>query len=96
MAQIFDAYRLRSLGGRNASIAEALRTTGHARAVPTGTGDCAAPRLIAEAGRLGLTEVSLSEVWWAPGEGRHGRAVGPCAERCQPLMGFLLCPAPAP
>ncbi|MBT9555078.1 MAG: hypothetical protein IV100_03565 [Myxococcales bacterium] len=94
MAQIFDAYHLMSLGGRNASIAEALRTTGHGRAVPTGTGDCAAPRLIAEAGRLGLTQVSLSEVWWAPSEGRHGRPVGPCAERCQPILGFLLCPAP--
>ena len=96
MTQIFEAYRLRSLGGRVASIKDALSSTGYERAVPTGTGDCAAPRLVAEAGRLGLARVSLSEVWWAPGDDRHGRPVGPCADRCQPLMGFLLCPAGGP
>lgn len=59
---------------------------------PTGTGDCAAPKLLFQAARLGLTPVSMAEFWWGPA--RPGRQPGhfyaACSERCQPLIGPLL------
>ncbi len=59
---------------------------------PTGTGDCCAPKLLFQAGRLGLQPVAMAEFWWGPaGSGRQpGQFYAACAERCQPLIGPLL------
>ncbi|MBK9036252.1 MAG: RluA family pseudouridine synthase [Myxococcales bacterium] len=70
---------------------------------PGGAGDCAAPKLIAHAHRLGLTPVALAELWWGPP--RDGRFAGgfypACRGKCGPLVpvlldGVLVEPAPEP
>ena len=59
---------------------------------PLGAGDCCAPKLLCWAARLGLTPVGLAEVWWGPACGAHlpGQRYAPCAERCAPLLPWLL------
>ena len=61
--------------------------------IPTGTGDCCAPKLLAWAARHDLRPLALAEVWWGP-ESLQNKAVGefypPCVERCEALMGPLL------
>ena len=82
---------------------------------PGGIGDCAAPKLLMAAHRLGLTPMAMAEIWFeAPGRREalatsrmlggssrlrakrraarpHGSFHPACSERCEPIMGFLLC-----
>ncbi|HEY9889508.1 MAG TPA: pseudouridine synthase, partial [Candidatus Obscuribacterales bacterium] len=85
--QLHAAYALTNFAGQTASL-ETLWPTG----LPTGTGDCAAPKLLHYAATHGLTPVALAEFWWGPAsrERQPGAFYGACAERCQPIMGFLL------
>jgi tRNA pseudouridine32 synthase/23S rRNA pseudouridine746 synthase len=62
--------------------------------MPTGTGDCCAPRLLHYAATHGLKPLAMAEFWWGSSLMNHDKIQGEfyaaCAERCQPLMGFLL------
>lgn len=60
--------------------------------IPTGTGECCAPKLLHYAALHHLQPLALAEFWWGlPSRDRvAGEFYGACAERCQPLMGFLL------
>jgi tRNA pseudouridine32 synthase/23S rRNA pseudouridine746 synthase len=61
--------------------------------VPTGTGDCCAPKLLAWAARNGFEPLALAEFWWGPtsvGGKQSGQFYPACQERCQPLLGPLL------
>jgi tRNA pseudouridine32 synthase/23S rRNA pseudouridine746 synthase len=64
------------------------------RFLPTGTGDCCAPKLLHYAATHHLKPLAMAEFWWgAPspnGDKIQGEFYGACIERCQPLMGFLL------
>lgn len=85
------AVRLVSRGG----VARALpEIVGH-DAVPSGTGDCALPKLLDAANQRGVAVVGVAEAWWGPPHGarRHGALQAPCVERCAPLLGHLLCDA---
>ena len=67
--------------------------------IPTGTGDCCAPKLLAMAARHQIRPLALAELWWGP-ENAKGKASGhfypACEERCQPLLGPLLAAALRP
>lgn len=60
---------------------------------PTGTGDCCAPKLLHYANQNQLVPLALAEFWH--GESTENRTRGEfylsCKERCQPLLGPLLC-----
>lgn len=61
--------------------------------IPTGTGDCCAPKLLAWAARHELTPLAMAEVWWGPTRVKDktaGEFYPPCRERCEALMGPLL------
>lgn len=61
--------------------------------VPGGAGECAAPKMINEALRRGLTPVALAEFWWGPAQasGRvRGVYVPACKTKCGPLLPFML------
>lgn len=61
--------------------------------IPTGTGDCCAPKLLAWAARHDLTPLAMAEVWWGPtsvGDKAAGEFYPACQERCQALLGPLL------
>ena len=65
------------------------------KATRGGTGDCCAPKLLHAAQSEKLRPLAMAEVWFgAPIHGRvEGRAYDACQERCQPLLGFMLCGA---
>jgi tRNA pseudouridine32 synthase/23S rRNA pseudouridine746 synthase len=61
--------------------------------LPTGSGDCCAPKLLAWAARAGLRPLALAELWWGGGtvgDKRPGHFYPACQARCQPLLGPLL------
>lgn len=61
---------------------------------PGGAGDCAAPKLLAEAYRRGLRPLALAEVWFgAPprsGDRRAGSFYPACHGKCGPILTHML------
>jgi hypothetical protein len=93
MAAMIDHTHLRSAGGALLP----LRAVMGSRGIPSGTADCVVPKLLHHAHKQHITPTAIAEAWWGPPRGtrRHGALQAPCAPRCQPLLGHLLCPAPA-
>lgn len=89
-AQMHASYWLTNFAGESLPLQQ-LMPFG---SIPTGTGDCCAPKLLHYAATHGLKPLAMAEFWWgAPstnGDKVQGEFYGACAERCQPLMGFLL------
>ncbi len=89
-AQMHSAYVLTNFAGETRSLRQ-LITEG---SMPTGMGDCCAPKLLDYAAKHGFTPLAIAEFWWgrasADGYKIQGEFYGACVERCQPLMGFLL------
>ena len=63
--------------------------------IPSGTADCALPKLLHHANLSGRVPKACAEVWFGPplGERVHGTFAPPCAARCEPILGHLLCDA---
>ena len=65
--------------------------------MPTGTGDCCAPKLLNQAAIKQLTPISLVEFYFGR-ENRsetrkHGCCYPPCTDKCAPILGYMLCGA---
>jgi tRNA pseudouridine32 synthase / 23S rRNA pseudouridine746 synthase len=60
--------------------------------MPTGTGECCMPKLLHYAASHQLRPIAIAEFWWGADTSDHsqGEFYGPCAPRCQPLLGFML------
>ena len=88
--QMHSAYVLTNFAGETRSLRQ-LITEG---SMPTGMGDCCAPKLLHYAATNNLTPLAMAEFWWGSpspdGYRIQGEFYGACVERCQPLMGFLL------
>ncbi|PSB43611.1 RNA pseudouridine synthase [filamentous cyanobacterium Phorm 6] len=86
--QMHAAYTLVNFLGKSRSISSLMPTN----SIPTGTGDCCAPKLLHCAALHNLKPLAMAEFWWGPpsGDKVQGEFYGACADRCQPLMGFLL------
>ena len=92
MTDLHALYHLVNFRGECAGLKEFFLGT---RGIPTGTGDCCAPKLLNFAARNGLRPIGLSEFYWgrqnASGTRRHGDLSPPCMEKCIPILGFMLC-----
>ncbi len=84
--QLHAAYRLTNFAG------ETLALEAFQQGMPTGTGECCAPKLLHYAATHQLKPLAMAEFWWGPASQDKvaGEFYPACAERCQPLMGFLL------
>lgn len=85
--QMHQLYTLRNFAGKSQAIADLFP-----QGMPTGTGDCCAPKLLNYAAKHQLKCLALAEFWW--GKNTPDKTIGEfypaCAERCQPILGFLL------
>ncbi|AFY47039.1 23S RNA-specific pseudouridylate synthase [Nostoc sp. PCC 7524] len=86
-AQMHAAYSLMNFLGQSSSLQQLMPD-----GLPTGTGDCCAPKLLHYAATHKLKPLAMAEFWWGKShqDKVQGEFYGACAERCQPLMGFLL------
>ncbi|BAY39918.1 ribosomal large chain pseudouridine synthase A [Nostoc sp. NIES-2111] len=86
-AQMHAAYSLMNFLGQSVSLQQLMPS-----GLPTGTGDCCAPKLLHYAATHGLKPLAMAEFWWGSSsqDKIQDEFYGACAERCQPLMGFLL------
>lgn len=92
MKKIHTLYTLSNFRGENCSLSDAFYGR---HGIPTGTGDCCAPKLLHFAARKNLRPIGLSEFYFGKatrsGSHRHGIFTTPCAEKCSPILGYMLC-----
>lgn len=92
MQQIHEIYRLNNFRSQCRGLAEVVDSAAN---LPTGIGDCCAPKLLNYAALKGYTPVSIAEFYFGrsnlSGTRSHGRFYHPCSRKCAPLLGFLLC-----
>jgi tRNA pseudouridine32 synthase/23S rRNA pseudouridine746 synthase len=81
--QMRCTYSLTNFAGNSQSLDQLMP-----QGLPTGTGECCAPKLLHYAATQGFKPLAMAEFWW--GNKEQGKFYGACAERCQPIMGFLL------
>ncbi|CAK8716912.1 hypothetical protein KKHLCK_06050 [Candidatus Electrothrix laxa] len=94
MRAIHRLYQLRNFQGQTASLEEIFSSD---KGVPTGTGDCCAPKLLQHAALHGLTPLGLAEFYIgkenASDSRHHGNFYPSCRTKCYPILGFMLCGA---
>lgn len=85
-SEMYDSYRVTNFAGETRSLSRLLTS------MPTGTGECCAPKLLHYAATHGLKPLAMAEFWWGEsvGDKIQGEFYGACVERCQPILGFLL------
>lgn len=87
---LYETYAFENAHGARITLRDLVAP----RVPASGTGDCAAPKLLVFARRHGLRPLALAEFWWgAPpsGGGRiEGAFFGACEEKCGPVLRFLL------
>jgi hypothetical protein len=92
MQEIHTLYSLSNFRGQKRPLNEVFTGTG---GIPTGTGDCCAPKLFNQAVKENLQPLGLTEFYWgrenASQTRQHGRFYPSCASKCAPILGFMLC-----
>ncbi|MDH3359647.1 MAG: hypothetical protein OEL55_02145 [Desulfobulbaceae bacterium] len=92
MKDLHGIYRLTNFRGETKPLKDVFPGQG---GIPTGTGDCCAPKLLNYAARHELIPVGISEFYIGhPNRSKtkqHGKFYPSCAGKCQPILGFLLC-----
>ena len=92
MKEIHSLYSLMNFNGEESTLADAFSLS---KGMPTGTGDCCAPKLLNFAARNNLKPLGLSEFYFGKENKsrtrRHGDYYTACENKCQPILGFLLC-----
>ena len=62
--------------------------------VPSGAGECCAPKLLQTAYQLGLQPLAMAEFWWGPSQPGHYREPGAffpsCRSKCHPILMHML------
>jgi tRNA pseudouridine32 synthase / 23S rRNA pseudouridine746 synthase len=92
-AQMHNAAAVMNFLGVSKSLRELMPG-----GIPTGTGECCMPKLLNYAASHQLRPIAIAEFWWGSDGHDHsqGEFYGPCAPRCQPLLGFMLSGLNAP
>jgi hemin uptake protein HemP len=91
MRELHDLYILHNFCGEK----EKMRMVYLSGGIPSGAGDCCAPKLLQYAAKNGYAPRGLAEFYFGKATVSHSRIEGrfysACRERCEPLLGFLLC-----
>ncbi|MFT5697554.1 MAG: hypothetical protein ACI8ZB_000402 [Desulforhopalus sp.] len=92
MKEIHSLYTLSNFRGETKSLMEVFAEK---RNIPTGTGDCCAPKLLNFAAKNNLRPTGISEFFYGKetksGSYYHGIFSSSCQEKCAPILGFMLC-----
>ncbi len=92
MLDIHSLYRLTNFYGETATLKEVYNDS---NGIPAGTGDCCAPKLLNYAAKNNLIPLGIAEFYWGrenrSGSRQHGSLYSSCKEKCEPILGFMLC-----
>ena len=92
MRDIHSLYRLTNFHGETTPLYQAYNDQ---NGISTGTGDCCAPKLFNYAAKNNLTPRGIAEFYWGrqnkSASRRHGFFYSSCKEKCEPILGYMLC-----
>ena len=92
MQEIHGLYMVTNFQGASRLLTDIF---GGENGLPTGTGDCCAPKLLQHAALNKIEPVGLAEFYWgkenASRSRQHGSFYSSCATKCEPILGFFLC-----
>lgn len=90
---LFGQYIFLNANGESQDLKQLFINTPQ-RVPPSGSGDCAAPKLMQSAYKLGLEPIALAEFWWgiAPASQvrQHKQFYPACIGKCQPILNYML------
>ncbi len=89
---IFNLYELSNFRKEKKLLKEVYNST---NGIPTGTGDCCAPKLLNFAIHNSLIPIGISEFYFGKENlsktKKHKHFYSACKEKCEPILGFILC-----
>ncbi len=92
-SQLFESYSFLNAFGESKNLRDIFIQTTDGQ-IPSGAGECAAPKLLQYAFQNGLKPIALGEFWWGtppPSEVRvHGQFYPACRGKCEPILGHML------
>ena len=92
MKELHSLYTVKNFRGESAPLHSFYSEK---RGIPTGAGDCCAPKLLNHAFARSITPVSMAEFYWGKTNRsqlkKHGCFYPTCRDKCYPLLGFMLC-----
>ena len=92
MKDIHDLYELTNFRNETRPLQEVFLGN---NGIPTGTGDCCAPKLFNHAAKNSLIPLGVAEFYWGrenrSSTRQHGYFYPSCAGKCRPILGFMLC-----
>ncbi|HID69874.1 MAG TPA: hypothetical protein EYP35_05285 [Desulfobacterales bacterium] len=92
MKDIHAMYTLHNFRGQQRSLSDLFP---EGNGIPTGTGDCCAPKLLNFAATHDLQPIGLAEFYWGltnkSATRQEGHFYSACKDKCGPILGFLLC-----
>ncbi|TIH17024.1 hypothetical protein D0S45_07605 [Marinifilum sp. JC120] len=92
MREIHAIYAVHNFRGKTRPMPEIIYGN---KGIPTGTGDCCAPKLLNFAAKNGYTPLSIAEFYYGK-ENRsrtkkHKQFYPSCADKCGLILGYMLC-----
>lgn len=100
---LFRQFRFMNARGETKSLPELFGDEGSSSPaadsgtkliIPSGAGECCAPKLLNAAYALGLRPLAMAEFWWGPALCGNYRRAGvfypSCNRKCRPILSFML------
>jgi hypothetical protein len=92
LRELYTHYEVHNFKQDKRSLADVFHSD---KGMPTGTGDCCAPKLLNQAAKNGWKPLSMAEFFWGKGtlsgERMEGMFYSSCLDKCQPMLGYMLC-----
>lgn len=98
---LFNAFSMLDAKGNSKTLTEIwnasetrLSSLTKRALIPSGAGECSAPKLLQAAYRLGLQPLAMAEFWWGPSTPGLYKQLGAfypaCHSKCRPILGHML------
>ena len=91
--RIFQQFRMLNAEGVERDLCDLFAPTAQ-QVPPAGAGECAAPKLLQYAYKMGMRPIAMAEFWWGAspkGEVRqHGLYYPACNGKCKPILEHML------
>ena len=91
--KLFDQYLFLNKQGIGKSLGEIFKDTPN-QVPPAGSGECAAPKLLHHAFKMGMKPLAIAEFWWGTSPKseirQHKNFYAACQSKCQPILAHML------
>lgn len=91
---LFEQFEFLNARGGRKNLVEIFEGEDKMGRIPSGAGECSAPKLLQAAYRLGMEPLAMGEFWWGTSKAGHYRQPGAffpaCHSRCRPILGHML------